>query len=659
MNRPLDTIEFFKRKPVSAPPAPPPPPAQSSFESSVDSSTGLVAAITLDAQGKIVAVDDGCSALFGWKGSELVGQHLKVLMKNWPDDNITKFLQRPRKPDAQLLSLRVTARRMDGREFPATLTRLAWIADRPADGKPAGVHGCWTAVFREVSASAHSPPVPAMPHDNYTPSGPATARLEDAPQFQGSVAALRSANEELQKKLEAMSLEAWKKNEALNKIDKEHAEVVSKLAKEHAEAVAQLSTRQTELERTRSQLEGEIAQRKLLDSQMHELSAARSSLEAQLADLNRGKEQLIRSSADLREQVTEAKAAAQRARAAQEQEAARAESIKLALTNLQHTTDALNVRVAAEQQLALDAKRRVEELESVLRGTAAEAERANAELDRHTGTLTRVQVEAQEQIRAARATAERAEAVSKQEAARADRLERELHTVRQAHDELNARVKSDHLASADSIRRIRELENTLRETTAELERATTLAQKQRTERSRAEAELQEQINAAKSAAERAEAAHKQELTRANRLESDLATLRQINTELQNRIASDSEATTEASRLLRQKAAEFSRAKAVSQATEFFRRDPAEPAARAADPIPPGELAELERRLRDGLASLVRVTSEVEKERNERRRVEQQFATLSAQMGQLQEELKRRNSSGNTSKSPGWQRDKAA
>src|SRR5687768_6611225 len=126
-NPALQNFELFKRKPAgndaAAPAISPEPaavnhPAVSSHASApsaddVGSISGL-AAVTVDAAGKILAVDSGCAVMFGWKGSELVGQHLKTLIKDWPDNYLAKFLQKPTRPDAAALSLKVTGRRMDG-----------------------------------------------------------------------------------------------------------------------------------------------------------------------------------------------------------------------------------------------------------------------------------------------------------------------------------------------------------------------------------------------------------------------------------------------------------------------------------------------------------------------------------------------------------------
>jgi chromosome segregation ATPase len=73
---------------------------------------------------------------------------------------------------------------------------------------------------------------------------------------------------------------------------------------------------------------------------------------------------------------------------------------------------------------------------------------------------------------------------------------------------------------------------------------------------------------------------------------------------------------------------------TSPDTEELTRLRAKEAAQAA------ELNAMERQVRDGASSVAKVTAEVEKERGERRRVEERFAALSGQLQDLHKELKR-------------------
>src|SRR5688500_10563185 len=249
---------------------------------------------------------------------------------------------------------------------------------------------------------------------------------------------------------------------------------------------------------------------------MHQLTAGKAPVDKSIAEHRRPQEEATKLYEQARDQLSQAKLAADRAEAARQQEAARAEGFKQALANLQQGYDSLNARVAGDQHGSSDARRRLEELESILRGTTAEAERANAELDKRMEE----RAEWQDQIRTAKASVERAEAAYKQEVMRADRAERDLANLRHGYDEVNAKLTAELHASAENKRRVRELETAVRDSVAEVERANAQLEKRSHERSRIGSEWQDQIDSATEAAERAEAAHKQELARAARLERD-------------------------------------------------------------------------------------------------------------------------------------------
>ena len=778
MDPSLTNFEFFKKKPAEGAEQPAPTPAAAKAPASKASQTemrhrmlaaamakkhesdspsparNVVASVTVDSSGRIVAVDEHCSAMFGWKGQELVGQHLKVLLREGSDTHLASLLQIRKGSDAQtqLVSLRVIGRRMDGREFPASVTRLAWTPQAPVKTKTTSVNlrDCWTAVFREVASDGTvlaSAPAPMVPIDEPHPGAPSAARLEDVPQFQGSPAALRSANEELQKKLEAMAVDAWKKGEALVKVEKELDELTR-----------QTQTRDAELKMARTQLEQEMEKRKRFEAQMHQLTAGKAQVDKEIAE----QREATKLYEQARDQLSQAKLAAERAEAARQQEAARAEGFKQALANLQQGYDSLNARVTGDHHGASDARRRVEELESILRGTTAEAERANAELDKRIAEKGRLEAEWQDQVRIAKASVERAEAAYKQEVMRADRAERDLANLRHGYDEVNAKLTAELHASAENKRRVRELETTVRESVAEVERANAQLEKRSHERSRFGSEWQDQIDSATEAAERAEAAHKQELARAARLDRDLAALRERYDELDGKLEGEQRSASDARRrvkeletALRDSATELERAVAEREkqgrgpaATELrtqlsaakleadrteaalkekvasleqqvaklreerdalqtkraVEKDAAVKAKRRAKLLEKQlrdgggntdaaeskqriddlerrlsesaaelartktqagqrsghteqltkelsrlrekeaahtvELSTLERRVREGVTSLARVTAEVESERGERRRSEERFVTLSNQLQQLHAELRR-------------------
>jgi PAS domain S-box-containing protein len=565
MDPELTNFEFFKKKPAepAAAPSPPSPaaaapsrPSQTElrnrmlmsamakkYESggapSQNGTRTVVASVTVDGNGRIAAVDEHCTTMFGWKGQELIGQHLKVLLREGSENQLGSLLQPHRSYDSnnQLFSLKVIARRMDGREFAASLTRLQWTPEAPVKTRNTALHlhDCWTAVFRELAAN-DVVATPSVPVDDVR-HAPVSGRMEDVPQYQGSPATLRSANQELQKKLEAMSVEAYKKSEALTKAEKEREELLT-----------QFQAQEAELKTARASLEQELERRKRFEQQLHQVTSQKAALDKQLSERNKNKDEGAK---DLRDQLSQAKLAAERAEAARQQEALRADGFKQALANLQQNYDSLNSRASNDHHGSADYRRRIEELESVLRGTSAEAERANAELEKRMTERNRLEAEWQDQVRIAKASVERAEAAYKQEVARADRAERDLMNLRHGYDEVNAKLTAELHASAEAKRRVRDLENAARDSAAEVERANALLQKHNVERNRIGSEWQDQIDSAKEAAERAEAAHKQEAQRATRLERDLATLRERYDEMDGKVAAEQRAAAEARRRMKE------------------------------------------------------------------------------------------------------------
>src|SRR5439155_10307245 len=104
------------------------------------------------------------------------------------------------------------------------------------------------------------------------------------------------------------------------------------------------------------------------------------------------------------------------------------------------------------------------------------------------------------------------------------RLENELAGLRQAHDELQARLASEQQAAAESGQRADALGSRLRESLAELERAQARPSGPAQEQGDRESDLRAQLHAANAAAERAQAAFKEEGARKKALEERLRIL---------------------------------------------------------------------------------------------------------------------------------------
>ena len=613
MNPALKDFELFKRRPAAGDAAVAVPSVSSAEPFAADEAPGIggLAAVTVDAGGKILAIDSGCASMFGWKGGELVGQHLRAIIKDWPEAYASKFLAKSGRPDGAGASFRVTGRRIDGREFSVCLTRLCWTAN--GNAKAGGVPDYWTALFGEVADSS-SP----SPRRNEPPGSVGSTRLEDAGQFKGSTAALRSANEELQKKLEAMAVDAWKKGELVNKVEKERVELAEKLA-----------AHDTEIAKARTDVEEQVAARKVLEAKVQEVEAARLALETQLAEQCRNADEVQSSASQLRQEINSVKLTADRAEAARQQELARADGFKTALTNLQHSHDELNAKLAADKQALAEARRRVEELESMLRGTSAEVERGNAELDKEKAVRSRVEAELRSQLSNAKLEVDRAETASKQEAARAEGFKQALSDLQRGYDELNARLTTEQVSTGELKRRTKELESLLRQSSGGTQ---------------FEAELRNQLSAARQEHERAQSAHKQEAARAARFERELAAARQELQEMDGKLTSEMQPALEWRRrakeledALRETNGELDRAR-----TERVRLEAELRAQQSAPPRRGKGDTELRRAARqENTAELV------ELERQLRRQVEDRFNSLNNQFAELREELRRTLSQKNS------------
>ncbi|HYT61930.1 MAG TPA: hypothetical protein VEL06_17250, partial [Haliangiales bacterium] len=182
------------------------------------------------------------------------------------------------------------------------------------------------------------------------------------------------------------------------------------------------------------------------------------------------------------------------------------------------------------------------------------------------------------------------------------------------------------------------------------------------EREGLESKWREQLNGAKAAAEKAETACKQEAQRSRAVEAELAGLRQVRDELNGKLAAAQQAAAESRRRgeelesgLRAKTEELKRAatELERQAAERARHESQCQKLSETNAVLGAELSRLvenrasqedalsamERRVREGVASLARVTADLEIERGERRRIEQRASTFGAQLQELHKELK--------------------
>src|SRR5712692_1358339 len=356
-------------------------------------------------------------------------------------------------------------------------------------------------------------------------------------------------------------------------------ELSAKLATERQEA-AEFRRRSEELER---RLHGNAGELERVKTELHKQAEERAGVESQL-----------------REQLNAAKAATENTGAAHKEAAARHSQLEAELAALRQAREELNGKLAAEQQNAAESRRRSEELEERLRENTGELERARAELHQQAEERSDVESKLRAQLEAAKAGAAEAKAAIKETIAQskrsAKRFENELANLRQERHQVYDKFVAEQQAGAKSKRRVKELEKNLRETAACFATAKTELDTRASERARLESELSADLESAKAAAQRADAAHQEETARCGRLEKEIADLRRKGEELSAQLAEEQQSAArsrqrveELESRLRESAAEWERAKASLES----------------ETADPGEVVELEARVRDGVASQAR------------------------------------------------------
>jgi len=293
------------------------------------------------------------------------------------------------------------------------------------------------------------------------------------------------------------------------------------------------------------------------------------------------------------EQVTQAKAAAEKAEAAYQAEAARAKKFFEELGQTRQARDGLNTRLAAEARQLVESKQRNELLTQQLTKNSAELARMKTELERQVAERGPAVSVLSEQVTAAKAAAEKAEAARKEEAARGSRAEAELMkhvsergsvesqlreelqeakvsverlraacreqttlftnskdeltALQRARDEFNVRLANGQQAAAESRRQSEELERRLATSAAELQRVKAELEKQVAERGSIETQLREQLQANKAANEKLHAAHREQTSISTSSKEELAALQRARDELNARLANEQQTAAETKR----------------------------------------------------------------------------------------------------------------
>ena len=215
-------------------------------------------------------------------------------------------------------------------------------------------------------------------------------------------------------------------------------------------------------------------------------------------------------------------------------------------------------------------------------------------------------------------------------------------------------------AGTKAKKRIKDLEKQLREIAAAFNTAKADLEKRTEGKGKAATQLQAEIATAKKDAEEANAAREEHSARCKELERELAEVTQTRQEAsarlktaETRVSESTQRIEQLEKRVRESAAELARAKAQNQSPQLVQIHSSDGVLaekseelvkelarlRENEAAHGAEVIELERRVREGIGSLARATTDLENERSERRRVEQRLSTLSSQLEELHGDLR--------------------
>ena len=435
---------------------------------------------------------------------------------------------------------------------------------------------------------------------------------------------------------------------------------IAKVAYQEQAALAQRSTEElAALRKAREELNARVTGEAQAAAESKRRSEEREQrLREKQAEVERLKTELDRHAADkeLPEKLKAAQEAAQKAEAACKEEATRRTQFEQELARLNQAREELNGKLAREEQAAAEARRRSEEMERQLAARTDELERVKSEVDRHAQERAALERELQQQVAAARTAAEEAHRALQQETTMFHRSKEEVDALRQARDQLNTQLEREQHAAAESRRHSEELEGKLQASAQELTHLRAELEKHVNERAALVNTSSRQLNAAKAAAAKAEKAYQEQLKRTEKFEKELAALRQHRSQLDGKLKTEQKSTAKSKRKINElekqataHAAQLEKArKDLEKQLSERERLESEHAAQSRDregAQPPGaqespQAAEAEARFRESISALARATAQLEKERGERRRVEQRVTFLSGQLENLHEELRK-------------------
>lgn len=585
-----------------------------------------VAVLALGEAGEILAARDACFAVFGWEPSALVGQNIRVLLKDGLDNDVGRFLHRHRagRNPAGTIALRVWGVRKDGKEFPAQVTTLTWNWGTAVTKKGDVSRLCWTAAFRDLSAPAASTqqtPNEVSPAADAVPEEPSQATPEAAEQPSSA----RLPSEVLSKHPDRADQPAAGRGPELQPVQPPAGLASSDQPAVNVKpGVAKAAAGNPESQE--SDLQSQLA------AAMKAASDAAAALREQVERREQLEERLQTLSNSLRQEQAE-----------------RSKRFEEELVGLRQERDELNARLAAEQQGAAESTRLADELQARLIQNEAEFQRAKAELEKQTAARQQSESSWREQFDTVWIAKKEVEGAFAGALERNKHFEEELARLRRERDELKERLAAEQKSAADAKQRAHEVAGRLNRNAADSDRARAELEKENAERDpdhheRLEAEvaalrnerdeLQKRVRAEQQMVEQSDR-RAAELQR--RKDQDSAELERLAAELEKQTAECQRAESrareqqEAAKTLARKL-EADWAAAVERNVQFeeelvelrLSRDELAAQLKAeqqASADAAHRAGELERRLERSAAELKRAGAEAERQRSEQERAE--------------------------------------
>jgi PAS domain S-box-containing protein len=483
-----------------------------------------VAVLALGEAGEILAARDACFAVFGWDPSALVGQNIRVLLKDGLDNDVGRFLHRHRagKNPAGTIALRVWGVRKDGKEFPAQVTTLTWNWGTAVTKKGDISRLCWTAAFRDLSAPAASTqqtPNEVSPAADAVPEEPRQATPEAVDQPSSA----QPPSELLSKHPERAEQPAAGRGPELQPV-----QPPAGLASSDQPAV---------------KAEPGVANAAAGNPQSQE-----SDLQSQLAAATKAASD---AAAALREEVERREKLEERlqtlSNSLRQEQAERSKRFEEELVGLRQERDELNVRLAAEQQGAAESTRLADELQARLSQNEAEFQRAKAELEKQTAARQQSESSWREQFDTVWIAKKEVEGAFAGAVERNKHVEGELAKLRREHDELKERLAAEQKSAADAKQRAHEVAGRLNRNAADSDRARAELEKENAERDRVDGEWPRQFDASKALQTKLQASLAEAADHHKRLEAEVTALRKERDELQKRVRAEQQMVEESDR----------------------------------------------------------------------------------------------------------------